>query len=151
NYTLLRYPERKIRFYNAGQGGDTMAGGVTRLERDVFSRGATALIVAFGVNDIGWGSKADDEHRKKYLDAVSDRVAQCQKRKVRVYLCSAAVIGGYRSKGDDSFLQKMCDEGIEIARKMGEQSIDVQRTMRGIQKKMWAANEDVKDEKQKAS
>src|SRR5262249_12532415 len=69
NYTLLRYPDRKIRFYNAGQGGDTMAGGVTRLERDVFSHGATVLIVAFGVNDIGWGTKADEEHKKIYLDA----------------------------------------------------------------------------------
>ena len=26
NYTLLRYPERKVRFINAGWGGDTAAG-----------------------------------------------------------------------------------------------------------------------------
>ena len=28
NYTLLRFPERKVRFINAGWGGDTAAGGL---------------------------------------------------------------------------------------------------------------------------
>src|SRR4051812_26703506 len=40
-YMLLRFPERKIHFINAGIGGDTAAGGLKRLDRDVFSRGAT--------------------------------------------------------------------------------------------------------------
>ena len=56
NYTLLRFPERKVHFINAGWGGDTAAGGAARLERDVFSRNATVLTVAYGVNDIGWMS-----------------------------------------------------------------------------------------------
>src|SRR5512138_3115564 len=43
NYTLLRYPGRKVRFINAGQGGDTAAGGLARLDKDVFDRGATVL------------------------------------------------------------------------------------------------------------
>src|SRR6476659_11074267 len=51
NYTLLRYPSRKVRFSNAGRGGDTAAGGLERLERDVFGRGATVVTVAYGVND----------------------------------------------------------------------------------------------------
>src|SRR5438270_8425694 len=58
NYTLLRYPDRKVRFINAGHGGDTAEGGLARLDRDVFARGATLLTVAYGVNDIGWGLKA---------------------------------------------------------------------------------------------
>src|SRR5262245_26457594 len=40
-YTLLRYPDRKVHFINAGWGGDTAAGGLGRLDRDVFARGAT--------------------------------------------------------------------------------------------------------------
>jgi lysophospholipase L1-like esterase len=68
-YTLLRYPERRVRFINAGQGGDTAAGGLKRLERDVFAPGATLVTVAYGINDIGWGFKADDEHRQLYLAA----------------------------------------------------------------------------------
>src|SRR6187551_2425270 len=59
NYTLLRFPQRRVRFMNAGWGGDTAAGGAARLERDVFSCGATVLTVAYGVNDIGWGVHAD--------------------------------------------------------------------------------------------
>src|SRR5262249_53376609 len=57
NYTRLRFPDRMVRFINAGWGGDTMAGGLRRIQRDVFDRGATVLIVAYGVNDIGWGTK----------------------------------------------------------------------------------------------
>ena len=57
NYTLLRFPDRKVHFKNAGWGGDTAAGGLKRLERDVFERGATVLIVAYGINDIGWGTR----------------------------------------------------------------------------------------------
>src|SRR5262249_38759479 len=58
DYTLLRFPDRTIRLYNAGRGGDTAAGGLARLEQDVFSCKPTVLIVAYGVNDIGWGVKA---------------------------------------------------------------------------------------------
>src|SRR5438552_18985552 len=59
HYTLMRFPERKVGFVNAGQGGDTAFGSLSRLERDVFAKGATVVTVAFGVNDIGWGTKAD--------------------------------------------------------------------------------------------
>jgi lysophospholipase L1-like esterase len=76
DYTLLRFPDRRVRFYNAGQGGDTAAGGCARLDCDVFARGATVLIVAYGINDIGWGAKADAAHRQQYLDAVRSIVEQ---------------------------------------------------------------------------
>jgi lysophospholipase L1-like esterase len=144
DYTLLRFPDRKVRFHNAGRGGDTAAGGLARLEADVFARGATVLIVAYGINDIGWGLKADAEHKQKYLDAVRGIIEQCRKRKVRVFLCSAAVTGEDPDKSADGFLQKMCDDGMAIARDLGEQSIDVQRSMRAIQKRVRAFNEEVK-------
>ena len=57
NYTLLRYPERKVRFVNAGWGGDTASGGAARLERDVLSKGATLVTVAYGINDKGIAAK----------------------------------------------------------------------------------------------
>ena len=47
NYTLLRFPERKVKFFNAGKGGDTMTGALDRLQREVFDRKATVLTVAF--------------------------------------------------------------------------------------------------------
>jgi lysophospholipase L1-like esterase len=151
NYTLLRFPDRKIRFHNAGVGGDTAAGGLARLARDVFARGATVLIVAYGINDIGWGTKADAEHKLRYLDSIRGMVEECRKRRVRIFICSAAITAADPTQSEDSFLQKMCDEGMDIARKMGEQAIDVQRAMRAIQKKVWAANRDVKEEAKKVS
>jgi lysophospholipase L1-like esterase len=151
NYTLLRFPERRVRFVNAGWGGDTAAGGLARLERDVISQHASVLIVAYGFNDIGWGFKADDEHKKKYLDAIRSIVGECKKRKIRVFICSAAITGADPARSEDSFLQKMCDEGMAIARELGEQSIDVQRAMREIHKRVWAFNAALKDDKGKVS
>src|SRR6187200_2321321 len=43
HYTLMRFPDRKVRFVNAGKGGDTATSAVQRLERDVFGRGATVV------------------------------------------------------------------------------------------------------------
>lgn len=151
NYTLLRFPDRTVRFHNAGRGGDTAAGGLARLETDVFPRDPTVLLVTYGVNDIGWGLKADDDHRRKYLDGVRGIVEACRKRKVRVWVCSAAVTAADPEKSEDSFLQKMCDEGMSLAKEMGEHAIDVQRGMRAVQKRIAAANANVKDEKQKTT
>src|SRR5215203_2907954 len=109
-YTLLRFPDRKITFINAGRGGDTAAGGLARLDKDVFPRKPTVLVVAYGVNDIGWGMRADAAHKKKYLDGVRGIVEQCRLRKVRVFLCSAAVTAENPAKSEHGFLQNMCDE-----------------------------------------
>lgn len=145
NYTLLRFPERKVRFINAGKGGDTAAGGLERLDRDVFDRGATLLTVAYGINDIGWGLHADQEHRQRYLDSTRQIVERCRRRGVRVYICSAAVTAQDPHKSEQSFLQQMCDDAMEIARRHGGHAIDVQRTMREVQKRVWQANERIED------
>ena len=149
NYTLLRFPDRKVRFHNAGWGGDTAAGGLKRLDRDVFARGATVLIVAYGVNDIGWGAKADAEHKQIYLDAIRGIVERCKGRGVRAFICSAAITGQDPDRSEHDFLQTMCDEGMALARSSGEGAIDVQRTMRAIQRKVLAAKAGAKDEKEK--
>ncbi len=107
NYTLLRFPGRKVRFVNSGRGGDTAAGGLKRLDRDVFAHGATVLIVAYGVNDIGWGLKADDEHKQAYLDGIRGVVDRCKEHKVRVFVCSAAITAENPDQAESGFLQRM--------------------------------------------
>ncbi|MBX7244106.1 MAG: hypothetical protein K1X53_01330 [Candidatus Sumerlaeaceae bacterium] len=151
NYTLLRYPHRKVRFLNAGWGGDTAAGGLKRLTRDVLNRGATVVTVAYGVNDIGWGTKADAEHRQIYLDGIRGIVEECRKRGVRVYICSAAITGADPARSENDFLQRMCDDGMALSKSLGGNAIDVQRYMRGIQRKVWQANEGTTDAKAKAT
>lgn len=151
DYTLLRFPDRKIQFFNAGKGGDTAQGCLQRLEKDVFSRGATVLTVAFGINDIGWGMRADEEHKKLYLEAIRQIIEKCKARGIRVYICSAPITGADPNKSETDFLQKMCDEGMALSRSLGEGAIDVQRTMRGISKKVWAANAQTTDPKAKVT
>jgi len=146
-YTLMRYPERRVKFWNAGQGGDTAAGAVARLERDVFAHGATVVSVAFGVNDIGWGTKADPEHKQKYLDGIRSIVTECQKRKVRVFICSPAVLHQDPDKAETEFLQKMADEGMALAKSLGAEAIDLSRGMREVQRKVVAANAQEKEPK----
>ncbi|HVJ68881.1 MAG TPA: SGNH/GDSL hydrolase family protein, partial [Caulifigura sp.] len=149
NYTLLRYPGRKVHFINVGRGGDTAAGGLARLQEDVFDRGATVLTVAYGINDIGWGTKADDEHRNKYLDSIREICRRCREKNVRVFICSAAATAGDPDKTENDYLKKMCDEGMQIARDSGAAAIDVQSEMRAIQRKIKEANEREKPEASK--
>ena len=148
SYSLLRFPDRSVRFVNIGVGGDTAAGGLDRLERDVFSRDTTLLVVAYGINDIGWGVHADAEHRQTYLDSIRGIVDACVDRGVRVFICSAAVTAADPFESEDSFLQKMCDDGMLLAREHGGESIDVQRSMREIQQRVWEANQNSAEDKQ---
>ena len=140
HYTLMRFPERRVRFVNAGKGGDTASGAVARLERDVFSKGATVVTVAFGVNDIGWGMKANAESKQRYLEGVSNIVRQCQARKMRVFICSPAITAEAPDKAENGFLQKMTDEGMALAKSLGAGAIDLQRGMREVQRRIVEAN-----------
>jgi len=140
HYTLMRFPERRVRFINAGQGGDTASGAVARLERDVFSKRATVVTVAFGVNDIGWGMKANTESKQRYLDGVSSIVTQCQARKIRVFIYSPTITAEAPDKAENGFLQKMTDEGMALAKALGAEAIDIQRGMRTVQRRVVEAN-----------
>jgi lysophospholipase L1-like esterase len=144
-YTVLRFPGRDVHFVNAGKGGDTASGAVERLERDVFAPGATVVTVAIGINDIGWGMKADAEHKQKYLDGLRAIIEACGQRGVRVIACGAAITAEDPDKAEKGFLQQMADEGLALAQSLGAQTIDLQRGMREIQRRVVAANEKIKD------
>jgi lysophospholipase L1-like esterase len=144
-YTLLRFPGRKVRFINAGKGGETAKGSLERLDKDVFGQGATLVTVAYGVNDIGWGFKADEAHKREYLEAIGEIVERCRKHGVRPFICSAAITAEDPDKAEQGFLQKMCDEGLAAAKSRGAATIDVQRSMREVQRRMLAANAQEKD------
>jgi lysophospholipase L1-like esterase len=148
-YTLLRFPERRVRFINVGQGGDTASGALARLDRDVFGQGATVVTVAFGVNDIGWGMKADAGHKQRYLDGIRGIVKACDEHKVRVFICSPAITAENPDHAEKGFLQAMTDEGMALAKSLGAGTIDLQRGMREIQRRVLAANEQETDPKKK--
>lgn len=145
NYTLLRYPQRRVTFFNAGKGGDTMTGALERLQREVFDRHATVLTVAFGVNDIGWGMKADEEHKAAYLNSLRTLIERCKEHDVHVFICSAAITNEDPEHAEKGFLQQMCDEGLALAKSLGADTIDIQRSMRAVQQRVLAANKSQKD------
>jgi lysophospholipase L1-like esterase len=147
HYTLMRFPERRVQFFNAGKGGDTATGAVQRLERDVFGRGATVVTVALGVNDIGWGMKADEDHKQAYLDGIRTIVERCQARKIRVFICSPAITAEAPEKAENGFLQRMTDQGLALAKSLGAETIDLQRGMREVQRKIAEANAKESDRK----
>ena len=141
HYTLMRFPDRKVRFINAGKGGDTASACVQRLQRDAFDEGATVITVALGVNDIGWGMKATAENKQRYLDGIRAIVEQCRAHKVRPIICSPAITAEAPDKAERGFLQAMSDEGLALATTMGATTIDIQRGMREVQRRIVAANQ----------
>ena len=125
-------------------------GGSARLQRDVLDRGATVVLVAYGINDIGWGVTADEQHKQKYLGALREILGTCRDRKVRVFICSAAITAELPDRAANGFLQAMCDDGLAQARAMGGAAIDVQRSMRNIQRRVLKANAEVGDPSKQA-
>jgi len=51
-FYMTRYPDRNVTVWNAGVGGDTAAGALTRLQKDVLAYDPTVVSVMFGMNDI---------------------------------------------------------------------------------------------------
>ena len=139
-FTILRYPDRKVHFLNAGQGGDTAYGCLERLDRDVIAAGATVVTVAFGINDIGWGTKADDEHRNRYLEGIRTIVQRCQAHQIRVYICSPAITAESPDTAEKEYLQRMADDGMALAKSLGASTIDLSRGMREIQRRVIRSN-----------
>ena len=148
HYTLMRFPERKVRFVNAGRGGDTANGSLERLDSEVFSKGATVVTVAFGINDIGWGTKADDEHKKLYLDGIRTIIERCREHKVRPIICSPAITAEDPATAEKGYLQTMTDEGLALAKSLGAETIDLQRGMREVQRRLIESNATAKPEDQ---
>lgn len=66
NYYLTRFPDKTIRFVNAGRPGDSAGGALGRLADDVIQMKPTAVVVMLGMNDVGRGSYvANPDARKK--------------------------------------------------------------------------------------
>ena len=101
----MRYPDRKIKFYNAGKGGDTAQTSIDGLERDVFAHNATVMLVALGVNDIGWGMKADAEHKNSISTGFGLLIEKCKEKNVRVIVCSPAITAENPETSEKGFLQ----------------------------------------------
>lgn len=102
-YYLERLPERNVRFYNAGVGGDTMSACLCRLDEDVTSRKPDVIVTMFGMNDVGgafWARPfgAREKARKrgilenyeKNMKALAERL-KADNPKARLVWCTPSI------------------------------------------------------------
>lgn len=68
DYYLTRFPERAIRFVNAGVSGDSARGAMGRLAEDVIDKRPSAVVVMLGMNDVGRGNYVADPDAGKKAD-----------------------------------------------------------------------------------
>ncbi|MBW1808883.1 MAG: SGNH/GDSL hydrolase family protein [Deltaproteobacteria bacterium] len=57
NYFLRHYPEKNLRFVNLGVRGDTAAGAIRRLDRDLLPLKPDLVLIMLGMNDGGYRGK----------------------------------------------------------------------------------------------
>lgn len=65
DFYLTRFPERTVRFVNAGISGDSAGGALGRLEEDVVAHKPTSVTLMFGMNDVGRGNYVAEPSEKQ--------------------------------------------------------------------------------------
>jgi len=134
NYLVLRYPGMKLSFVNAGWGGDTAAGGLKRLERDVLSVKPAVVTICYGMNDGGYGYSKPEEAAASFGKNLRAIVRALKARKVRVVMLTNGIVddtvpkmkwlrdvGDYNAGG----LKALKEEALRVAREEGLPSFDV--------------------------
>jgi lysophospholipase L1-like esterase len=68
-------PDAQIELINSGRVGDSIAGSIARIERDVLSHRADLVIWQLGTNDVAWGGRATglDELMTRGIRALRSR------------------------------------------------------------------------------
>ena len=70
-YYLTRFPDRTIRFVNAGISGDSAGGALGRLEEDVLSKSPSTVVVMLGMNDVGRANYVANPTEKQRVAQVA--------------------------------------------------------------------------------
>ena len=135
DYVYARYPERHIRFFNAGWSGDKADGGLNRLSRDVLPLKPTIVTLCFGMND-GRYSRLDDQMLANYTAKMDGIVKALTDQKIRVILFSPPPVDYDRQPGwvaknqlvDVQYNKTLEAFGVacqQLARKYGATYIDI--------------------------
>lgn len=102
-YYMEWMPERNVTFFNAGVGGDTMSGCLSRLHEDVTPRRPDVVVTMFGMNDVGgalWAETFGEKEKarkaeilvryEKNLRALAARL-KADTPKVRLVWCTPSI------------------------------------------------------------
>ncbi len=137
NYFDVRYPEMKLRFFNAGWGGDVAPRALDRLNRDVLSLNPTVVTLFFGMNDGGY-TKVTPEIVKRYSDNMEGIVKALRAKNVRVVVYTPGAVDydkrpALKDAQYNENLQALGAAAIEIAKKYGCAYADVHGEMLRVQ------------------
>ncbi len=135
DYVYARYPDRNIRFFNAGWSGDQAGGARGRLSRDVLPLQPSVVTLCFGMND-GRYSRLDDQMLANYRANMDGIVKALTDQKIRVVVFSPPPVDYDRQPGwvaknqliDVQYnltLAAFGAAGQEIARKYGATYVDI--------------------------
>ncbi len=146
DYYLTRFPDRQIRFVNAGISGDSAGGPLGRLDEDVISKDPTTVVIMLGMNDVGRGNYVENpteqqlasqasalERYRKNMDSVMGRLKKETAAKLIVMTPSpfdqTAVMERENQPGCNDALARCGVIGGELAAKYGAQVIDLHGPM----------------------
>ena len=135
DYVYARYPDRNIRFFNAGWSGDQAGGALNRLSRDVLPLQPSVVTLCFGMND-GRYSHLDDAMLANYRANMDGIVKALTDRNIRVVVFSPPPVDYDRQPSwvaknqlvdvqYNKTLEAFGEAGKEIARKYGATYVDI--------------------------
>lgn len=96
-YVYCRYPELKVKFFNAGWGGDTAGGALGRLERDVLSLNPTVVTLFFGMNDGGY-KPLEPATVTAYRNGMEGIIKALQAKSIRVIVFTPGCVDYDKNK-----------------------------------------------------
>lgn len=119
-YFFRRHPDRRISFLGLGVRGDTAAGVIERLDRDLYLLNPDLVFVMLGMNDGGYRgyNKLLLEYYLYGMEQIVDLVKK--NTKARVVLVSSTCVDpvNYNTKRYNGMLQKMASGLEDLARKL---------------------------------
>ncbi len=155
DYYLTRFPDRVIRFVNAGVSGDSAGGALGRLTEDVAVKKPTSVVFMFGMNDVGRGNYVATpdavrlDAQRRSLDAYQTNMEKLVAR-VRSEACEPRLVFITPSPFDQTAVnerknnQPGCNDGLgrcaalvrEIAVKNGGAVVDFHAPMTALNEKL---------------
>ncbi|MGN6726213.1 MAG: GDSL-type esterase/lipase family protein [Tepidisphaeraceae bacterium] len=128
-YVRCRYRDLKLSFFTAGWNGDTAAGALARLDRDVMPLKPTVVTLFFGMNDGGY-QPPNELITANYKTSLDKLITALQAAKVRVIVFSPGCVDYDRNpilkKNDyNKTLEGLAAVAEELAKQHDCQFVDV--------------------------
>ncbi|HEY0072837.1 MAG TPA: GDSL-type esterase/lipase family protein [Abditibacteriaceae bacterium] len=143
-YIQCRYPELKIKFYNAGWGGDTAPGGLKRLERDVLWLKPNLVTLFFGMND-GRYRPVEDSITSTFKQGEEGIIKELTGKGVRVVVYTPGAVdydkkAALKDAKYNENLEALGKAALDLAKQYNLPSADVIHPMIAFQNAQKAKN-----------